>query len=1321
MSETCSLYPSKGKGLFTKLKKQFGYDKAVKIFLTGIHPKFIQDHAKQLVLDEEGVPTYESLMKVSYVKSYIGEQTLRESIEKKFSPVEDTMDNYNMLLEEAKTFNDSSPNNDSYVAYVGYDKDNKLQVKIAKKTAESTKKSMEQYQAKKLNDLLSEEFKEMGVTVGSLSEAEVSAGRTGSIDFSKAKKIAQDFVTMIRVANNMEGARALSEEFAHLIVRVSKKDSLVARALKSLIGNEEALKRLLGDEYENVKDYFDNNSSLMAEEALGKILQEHLIKDMDMPEVPSESLFRRMVNFIRNKFKKHNADKVQQAIDEVNYAMDSLAKQFLKKEKQITRQQITSTEDNVKFNDLSDRIERNIKILKEADATEIKRFKIGGNVTLQNASDMHKTLKGFTKEDADTVLGICSYAKYVLSNLAGYNGQFSVLDTMEIKEKFGFLREVNNGLASFRPFVQALLDAYQDEEHESDNMFTGLIKVGEEEVDMKEMIKELSFLLNSLDSKFKKTAMPLFTEFLKPYLGTDKIVVPFGKDAGKEMTLESLLKTAESDISFFDRWLDSMAEAGDVVLQLFSKVVDDQKAKTRMQTIEDVKEVQYLMKKAESKGIKDFDYFFERTDDGKKTGNIVSEINQAQFTKDKIEFEKGLKEKYGKNPKGDKAKEMFEERRKWRAEHAELVDGKWVPNSDLYRNEDYFNLSEAQKEILHDWLILKAKFDSYLGNDRTYNTKAIQIRKTGARRTIESATSLSSLFDNLKQGFTESLMDKPDDESEFGVKSGLTDFSGKEFMQLPILYVNSLENPDELSTDVMGNLMAYIYMANNYKNMADVINPLEVGRTLMQSSREVQQTRGGLPVVERFRSFGESITNSVKVTESNINQRLNDYFESQVYGRYLKDQGSVGKVNVNKATSLLLKFSSLAQLGFNFLANSANVATGVSMQNIEAAAGEYFSGKELLKADKEYTKAMKDYIPEVGSRTKKSKLALFDELFDVKQDYQGKVRRSQVKSWLERLFGADVAFWGQGAGDHWLYNRTAIAMCIRQKVKVPGQGEMSLWEALQVRDKFKDSSDIKEIYLPEGTTDLEGNPISIKDISMKIKHVNHTLFGIYNDDDACAANRVAVGRLLLQYKKWIKPQMNKRFKKAQYVRNIDDWEEGYYRTFARIALGFVRGQYQIGALSEELKSLQPHEKANLKRAITELVQLLAVWACTNLIKWPDDKKRPWAVKYAEYMAQRLTHELGNLAPTPMFIQENLKTLKTPMASMSALQNLANLAGSLVDPRDWNDEMQSGPYKGHSTLYKNTLKAPIPVVAQYKMVDRFMNDLDTSISYYIRSY
>ena len=134
-----------------------------------------------------------------------------------------------------------------------------------------------------------------------------------------------------------------------------------------------------------------------------------------------------------------------------------------------------------------------------------------------------------------------------------------------------------------------------------------------------------------------------------------------------------------------------------------------------------------------------------------------------------------------------------------------------------------------------------------------------------------------------------------------------------------------------------------------------------------------------------------------------------------------------------------------------------------------------------------------------------------------------------------------------------------------------------------------------------------------------------------------------------------------------------------------------------------------------------MFQFAAVWALANWFEWPDDKNRPWALKLAEYSSKRLAHELGGLAPSTVMPQELLKTVKSPIPSVTIVQNGFNLFNSAIDPSDWTNEISSGPYKGMSNLEKNFIKAPIPGVAQYRQIDKFIGDLDSSISYYMRPY
>lgn len=1320
MSNACTYAPSKGTDLFYALKKQLGYKKAWEVYGIVMGSKFQNDYGDSLSFDAEGVPSFSSVMSNPYIKNFIGDGALKESLQSQFKSKEDTLSNYAECLQEAYKFNSSDPNNKKFTAIVDYSGDN-ITVRLVFKSKAADEKFSEQYKTHQLNTALAGILQPLGNNiVGLLNEAEVGAGRTGVTDFSKARRMAQDTESLIRIANNKEGAEALSEEFSHLIIGALDNHPLVSRSIGILSTDEDALRQILGSDYDDVVEFHGGRMAEVAEEALGKLLQRQLKVEFN---TKSTSLIKRLFNLIKGLFKGVNPDNVSKAVREAESSMNFIAKGLLNSNIQVTKADINRIDRDVQFNDLSDRIARNIKILKEAKNTELKRAKI--------APENQDTIKGrvddlntyINDETKDSVLGLMNYAGQAIRELHGAMTNLKNTNGSSA-DMFKRLRSVQMTLTSYGGFITALNDALNDEEFEQDNMFAKKYVVslpsGTEEINLAEDIEKLNTLQKRVAQQYLKVAKASFSEFLKPFLG-EEITFTLGKNAGTTITVKELLEKADSDISFFDMWLDAMGDSSDILLQAFDAIVKKAMDAARLKAIDKINELQKIRLDAEKLGITDFDWMFERYSDGTLTGNYVGDINYAQYERDLKEFNEELDKKYGKRATGEAARKKVDERNAWIDNHTKaVIFGTAIPKASIYGG-NLDKLTPNQK-IIYDRIIkFKKEIDDLLPENKVETLKAVQSRKDGIQRIIDSTSSPSSLWENLKTNMGKEFIEMEDDDALFGnQRTGLRNFSGQEFMTLPVLYTTRLKDPNELSTDIFGSLIAYTAMGARYEQMEKIVDPLEVGRTVVKE-RYPNQTRGSSTLKETFTQFGEKVTNVIsKGSGSNIERRLDDFFECQVYGRYLKDEGTFDifgkKVNKTKLTSWILKNGSIAQLGFNWLANIANVNTGIAMQNIEAAAGEFFSVKELALADKEYMAHLTATLGELYSRNKKDKLALFDELFNIKGEFNKNMRfADQRRNLLKRVFGEGIAFLGQECGDHWLYNRTAIAMALRTKVIVPGKGEMSLWDALEVKDKYEDTSEIKELVLPKGTTTIEGELFDIGKFGRKMLHVNQSLFGVYNDEDTCMANRVIAGRLIMQYRKWMKAQYNKRFQASQMSLALGREEEGYYRTGLRIAMELARGKVQIGALD-----LTPHEKANIKRCMMELGQLLAVWALASLVEWPDDKDRPWALKLAEYSSKRLRHELATLAPGPWMSQEIINTVKSPAASLNLATDVTNLTLSCFDPRDWTDEIKSGPYKGWSTLEKNLYKAPIPGLREYKQVDKFVDEIDTSINYYART-
>ncbi len=619
---------------------------------------------------------------------------------------------------------------------------------------------------------------------------------------------------------------------------------------------------------------------------------------------------------------------------------------------------------------------------------------------------------------------------------------------------------------------------------------------------------------------------------------------------------------------------------------------------------------------------------------------------------------------------------------------------------------------------------IKKFLDSLLPDSIKTGLKAVQIRKSLTQRILDTGLSPNKVFNEVLKSMEQSVTEQIDDDIIFGSTKVLTDFDGSEKRTLPILYTHNLENPDELSTDVISSLMLYANMAFDYSHMLEIVNPLEVGKSLVINNRKTVDTKGSLQKRELFNIGDKTFSNPLFKKETNIKKRLEAFFSAQVYHKYLKPAGGFEFMDKHfsnqKLVTQLLGVSSFVQLGFNWLSNIGNATLGIAMQNIEACANEYFSARQLAKADKIYLKHISETFSDFVNRDTVGKLSLFNELFDIKQEFESSLYNTQKKNWIERFFGKQWAYIGQKGGDHWLYSRTAIAMALNKTVIVDGH-ETNLWDALTVKD-FNQNNDGIKILDYSNIYEIDGTPLDVNKFSRQVAEINHKLFGIYNKEDLSAAHQVALGRLLLQYRKWMVPMLESRFRKAYYNNTLEKTDEGFYRTVFRLAIDLARGEKQLSMFWSQLEEF---EKKNIRRAVAEMVQFLLIAIFANL-KWPDDDDEkgadvPYFIKLLEYLAKRLFHEIAALTPTPLFVTENLKTIANPIPSLGLIKPTMNVITSLIDPRCWNDELNSGPYKGHSTLYKDIMKSPIPPFPlKQKMEGIFDEDaLDNKISYYAR--
>ena len=1323
MSRNCAIIPQVRNNkdqivdsrLFKDLLAYTGNNRAetTRLYLITKSSEFIKNWNSKLTLDENNEPTINSLLKKTNFSDVIPESKVLEKLNRDIGYYKRGMnrpalwinndENYQTLLQKVISFNQTSDFRDDYVARIIKIQDTEsprilIGVKVEKRNRLNSIEADKMIYNSNLNNRLRDILAANGVTTGVLTNLERRMGINGVTEFDTAKTAANGLVEMIRLANGIEGEKALPEEFAHFAIEAMGESPIINRLINNLNSNG-LVDEILGDEYDTYNTLYNGDTAKLAKEAAGKLLAKHLLKSEPIEQKPYKNLLERVISAIKSFFKTINVNQIQKAIYEADKDFGRLARDILN-----GRMDEEISIDNIKSSDLfyqtNERIQRDRKVLQNIINNELKRLKIyeKRNPNSQFSTNQRLLIDRLEMElyDNNEIEGIYSFLDNALEELQKVSYRLELLrDTpaTNVNERASVLRDVRNYMYSYKNIIEDIRKALVDEERYDDNRYGQRVRV---------LLNDTSNLLGDLFVKYNSVSMPLFVDFIKPFVG-ENIMIPFGKFKGKVIKAEDLVKMADKDISVFDRWLDSMADSSDYMLKVMDQAVKKSKEQARSRTIDVMKQLQAATIKLEKAGIKNTDWMFERDSKGNLSGNYISEINQALFKEKVRGMFKSLNEKYGKNPVGENAEKYKKERQAWFDANMEIVNGKKVPKMSIYGNKQYQRLNAAQKEYYDTVMNIKSQLDSYLPEKYTTLTNAVKIRKDLLER-VKSSDGVRSGAKQIWKSIKDEFIRRTDDV-DFGDRATVKDFEGNEVQTLPIYFtkLKEGESANDLSTDIVSTLTAYAAMANDFDEMNKVIDVLELGRDLLRE-RQVIQTQGGKPLVEEFKAVGRKVES--KLTKegeaTRFVQRLNDFFEMQVYGRYMADEGTFGKANIDKGkvANFVNRVTSMNNLALNVLSGISNIATGKVMMRIESFAGEFFNEKNTITADRIYGQSLPAYLAEIGNRVKTSKLALWDELFNVMQEYEQDVREVNFdrKTWFSRMFGTSTLFFMNNAGEHWMQNRTSLALADAYKMKAPNGKIVSLWDAMEVVPIDKNNKKLgAKLQLKQGYKKADGSDFTQDDIikfSRRSAAINQRMHGIYNKADRSAMQRLAIGRMSMMFRKWIKPSLNRRFKSASYNYDLDAWTEGYYRTSGRFLLQLARDlretQFNIAARWNELTST---EKANIKRALTETGHFLAVMAIIGLIEWSDDKDRPWLVRMTEYQMRRLYTELGAMIPGKSMISEGLKIIKSPAAGVNTIENILDLT-KLLNPWNYTDEIQSGRYEGHSTAYKSFFESPV---------------------------
>ncbi len=577
----------------------------------------------------------------------------------------------------------------------------------------------------------------------------------------------------------------------------------------------------------------------------------------------------------------------------------------------------------------------------------------------------------------------------------------------------------------------------------------------------------------------------------------------------------------------------------------------------------------------------------------------------------------------------------------------------------------------------------------------------------------------------------------------------------------------------------------FIKEAIKHKYKTRIENEMLVTKELLKQSKVLKTN--GIGQVVRNLSHGkisgkDPKLQTIKGDDSKTYQHLDMWMKMVFYGEFELDEGKMQQLS-----ALLKNYASLRGIGFNYIAGANNYLYAKTQLLTETAGNQFFGAKAHGKAVIDFNKNLGSYIAAfVGNSTgadysSASKTSAIIHYFDVMQtaDEFDIQRGNKAKAFIDKaMMFRNFAFFQQHIGEFTVQNEALLAMMNetrivdgklltykdyleelykkegaiidknkasiepldketvtkRRKIRKNAKEEFAKYKSLYEAIDFKD----KKLNLEE--LGLDANELA--DFKNKVIGVNQYLHGIYNKDDASTLQHYALGRLAMQFRKWMRPGWNKRFgarfgesyfnerrstnEEGMYVSTFNflakpamenfqifDADKNFvmFKAFGNMIVGY---KDYLKNISVHWESLDESQRANIRRSIAEMLLVISIVLAAALIrkKKKDDDDDSAAINYAMYQVDRLRLELMTYTPVYGWFNEGKKLLRSPAATVTVLEDAIRVLADImnmpfIDSEEEN--FKSGIYHGQSKLDIHTRKL-IPAVNQFQRLKNFKNEV-----------
>lgn len=785
-------------------------------------------------------------------------------------------------------------------------------------------------------------------------------------------------------------------------------------------------------------------------------------------------------------------------------------------------------------------------------------------------------------------------------------------------------------------------------------------------------------------------------------LSTDTITTAvtqvFGDSISEGVSTADVVGDICKDASVFD-YIYAMTRVSQPLVATMGKIIRDAQDRRLAVMAEYSRRIREATDKLYKSG-SNTDFMFETIDD---EVYIVSDIDWEKYNAARA------RKYYAYKAEGYRGMELESLMKDWEDSNTELrvVDSvsnrkEKVPNS-TYRKE-FPQLTYEQQEYYDTIMQIKGELGTLLPEKARFQYRPPQVHGTFIDA-LSRAKSPKDVWRAIKNRIKWIVEQKEDDE-DFANQAVLDGenitlaegtIQGTVKKRIPIFYVRSIKHQEELMRDFSGALSRFAASAIKYDSLQKIEGSVNFMADYIHGQEALNTNSDGSSNAEVIESRGLRLFKKLKKKSSRMGEIADNIISQQLYLERVKNPNKFSKF-----IRSIINYTSMNALSFNIKGAFSNYFVGELNMIIEAGAKEFYSLSDLIWAHKKLLKYNSIDAPgrlvDLATNSESNYDDLLTDLFDPTENRFDNLGYKRFHKGPRKFFQEFLPSYGYELGENFLHYMGMYAILHRTKVTIDGE-EATLYDAFTKED----SSGNPKLVLKDNVYDVEGNPVNdayIDKIRKRIRLANQQAHGALTAEDKGAIENSIAVQLIMNLRKWMVEFYSKRFRKEYTDASTGIKRAGYWYTMYQLSKGLassILGMQLKDAITwSERNEMQ---KANTRRAISDLVLDAALYLIAAALGEPDDHKREFWTRMAIYQVKKGILDVN--AGNPLGFAYNINTvIQSPIASTRTMNGFIYLFMGLFNG-DLFDEVQRGPDAGENKYWHNVKKYTIPFYGQIK--------------------